>query len=52
MAHAQSSEMEVTLALLTQRHEIIHFEVNYMKKNEPISLQKLCWMKTNGMVRE
>ena len=52
MAHAQSSEMEITLALLTQRHKIKYFEVTDMKKNEPISLQKLCWMKNNGMVTE
>jgi hypothetical protein len=52
MPHAKCYEMEVTLALLIQRHEIIYFEVTHMKKNEPISLQKLCWMKNNGMVTE
>jgi hypothetical protein len=52
MTHAQSSEMEVTLALLTQRHEIIYLEVTNVKRNEPFSIQKLCWMKNNGMVTE
>jgi len=44
--------MEVTLALLTQRHEIIYFEVTDIKENEPIFPQKLCSMKNNGMVTE
>jgi hypothetical protein len=44
--------MEVTLALLTQRHEIVYFEATDTKKNETVSLQNLCWMKNNGMVTE
>jgi len=52
MERAQSSEMEVILALLTQSHEIIYFEVTDIKRNEPVPIQKLCWVKKNGMVTE
>jgi hypothetical protein len=41
MGHAQSSVMEVTSALVTQRHEIICIVVIDMKKNEPVSLQNV-----------
>lgn len=42
----------MTLALITQSHEIIYFEVTDIEKNEPIFHQKLRWMKNNGMVTE
>jgi len=41
MGHAQSSVMEVTSALVTQRHEIIYFAVTDMKRNGPFSLQNV-----------